>query len=487
MRVLSAVGKRMRIATALRFLLLVLASGGLLLALLALTARWTGLRFAHLSWLGLALLAATALGLLWIALGPIPRRRLAALVDRRGGPAVACSAVLEVLQRGGEPNRVEKALLLDAPRRLAGLQPTRLLPLRLPRLASLVAFLAVAAAALALPGMTSPMVVQEEPVIEPWSLPTPPAPAEEELRRRVERFAHLLYREAELRGEPRLSELAAAAEDLGLRLRNGALPATEAWSEVTDLGEAAAQALGLGDDPTFRAGDGAGEAEAGAGARPATRREQATPMPDDDRRPEAVPTTDAPREGERVLDMVLERLEAEAIARAAPAPDADLSEVNLRRGEGSTQQALYFENEQTRAADEAALEAQRISAGAQGDRGGTVVGDADGRGGLGAGGGTQPWELGATTGRALEGVEVGFETMTIPDRAAAGERNLRIQAPPPATVAIAATGGEAAPSPPGWAWKAEAFLGGYRLPAADRAILADWVTHPWEDVHEPSR
>ncbi len=478
---------RLRVASALRLLLVGLAVGGLLLSLLAFTSRWTGLGLAELLWLGLAALMVMVLGLAWIGLRPMPQRRLAAWVDRRGGPSVACSAFLEIQQRGGEPNRVEKALLLDTPLRLAELRPAQLAPLRLPRLALLVALLGVGAAAVALPAVPSSTEAQEVRP-ETWSLPAPPAAAEEELRRRVERFAHLLYREAELRGDPRLAELAVAAEDLGGRLRGGDLPAADAWADVANLGEAVAQALGLGDDPTFRAGDGAGDAEEGTGARPATNRERATPMPDDGRRPEAVPMTDAPREGERVLDLLLERLEAEAIARAAPAPDADLSDVNLRRGEGTTQEALYFENEQTRAADQAALEAQRISAGAQSDRAGEVVGDADGRGGRAAGDGAQPWELGAVTGRALDEAEVGFETMTIPDRAAAGERNLRIHAPPPLTGASAVKDdGEVAAPPPGWAWRAEAFLGGYRLPAADRAILAALVTPSEEDEDDASR
>jgi hypothetical protein len=194
-------------------------------------------------------------------------------------------------------------------------------------------------------------------------------------------------------------------------------------------------------------------------------------MLDEGRREEPIGTTAAPREGERVLDTVLERLEVDALARALPDADADLSEVTFRRGEGTTQEGLYFDDPNREAAIDAAERAAREAGVGPPEAGLAVVGDADGVGGREAGNLTSRWTEGADVGRALAELALQADVMELAENAPAGTRRLRVFAPPPPSGATAAAVG-AAPRATGWSFVQEAFVNPYRLDPSDRAALA---------------
>lgn len=401
----------------------------------------------------------------------VPPDRVARTIDRACGAAVPCSTAWMVARRGAT-NRVERALLGTVPTWSRQVDPRAVVPgVRVEHwlAAALPAWAAVAVAAMA----PVPVLLEPSGAAQP-SIASGEArlgPEDEEAAVKLERFADLLYREAAVRDDAAVGALAREAAELGERLRSGDVVAAQAWSSFAALADAVTASLGLANDPTYRAGDGAGDAAAGAGVRPGTNREQATPMLGQDRR-EDIGTTEAPREGERVLDSLLERLETDAIARATADAGTDVSDVSFRRGVGTTDGGNEFDSPYDDANADAPLDGAPSTSQARPDRGGAAAGDAAGAGGAEAGGMAGTWTEGRDPGRALDAFDVGLEALTLPDREPPGARRLRVLAPPPVALGAADDEGTAAPQPSGWRWSEEAFLGGHSLSARDRSDLA---------------
>lgn len=480
-RLLGRVARRLRRRRALLAAFAGLGGAGLATAVAVVVARVGG-GDVGVAWAGAmlgAVLGVAATAYAW----PVARGAVALRVEGTYGPDAPCTATREVAGRGAI-NRVERALLATAPAWTARVDARVVVPpARLARWSwSLIpAWSAVALAA-----------------VLPWSWLAPPdatgvgaaahAPGglwlveEDEAAVKLERFADLLYREAAARDDAAVRALAERAEALGERLRRGDLAAAAASAEFEALVGAVADALGYADDPTYRAGDGVGDDAVGAGARPATNRERAAETFGQDRR-EDIGTTRAPQEGERVLDSLLERLETEAIARSTAAPDADLSEVQFRPGVGTTDAGDAFESPYDDPNAAAPLDGTPTNDAARPDAGGAAVGDAAGMGGAEAGRLAQDPTTGGDPKRALDALEVELEAVALPDRSPPGARRLRVLAPPPSATATAPEDGPVGPPPP-WAWREEAFLGGYAVDPVDRRLLAASFRPHGERTHE---
>lgn len=434
---------------------------GVVATIAALVVRWSDVDAVLIAYA--ALLSAVVLVVgegIRAVRDPLTDDVVARSIDKAMGVDAVVGASLESIARG-TPTRVERALVASAEGVLKRWSPEHFVAMPRRRTAAIaVAPWLALAVATAWPGHSA--IVATTPTSVDTIAWTMVAEVDEAAARKIERISHLLGSEAFVR-DAAVQEVASAFAELRERVARGDLPSADVWSEIATLGAQAAAALGYADDPTFRAGDGAGAAEVGAGARPATDRERATPMLDEGRREEAIEAMDPPSDGERILDSLLERLEVDAVARATPDEDADLSDVSFRPAVDPALDGLYFDNPETQAAAEAALESAREAGVARPDLGGAVAGDAGGLGGVDAGGLTQGLDQGTAVGRTLSEDELEYEAVALPSNEPAGTRRLQVLAAPPA--ADAGTAERDADVEPGaWRASAEAFFGARNLP-----------------------
>jgi len=428
-----------------------------------------------------------ALTACWVAVSwmrePFDDLRVAAFADGVMGVDGIATAAVEVERRSRERTPVERALVHTVGITLARWRPDSMVPMLRVRTLAVAAVPWLAAALAAVwPQPSTPQTVtggagaNVSPLFDQRT-------GDGEAARKIERISHLLGSEA-FSQTPAVQEVARAFAELGERLARGDIPAAEAWTEIATLGAQAATALGYADDPTFRFGDGAGEADVGTGARPATDRERATPMLDDGRREEAVDAMSAPADGERVLDSLLERLEVDAIARSTPDPDADLSDVSFRPAVDPALDGLYFDNPETQAAGEAAVNTAREAGAARPDLGGAVAGDAAGLGGVDAGGLTIGIDQGTAIDRTIDPDSIALEGVALPMNEPPGSRRLQVLAAPPARPGV--DDGDGVNVEPGaWRADAEAYLGGRSLlPTLAYALGEVYRNGAWSSAAE---
>lgn len=282
------------------------------------------------------LLATAALATLALAWRRSPDLALVARrADARFGLRERAGTALELSRAGARraaAGPLAAELLRDAERHADRIDPRRLVPLRVPRVAALALGLVAATAVVQLVGLPS------------WGtgsapLPLPLTGAQAEVTSvNLRRAAELLERNAQRSEDPYLQALARAFEELGRQVEAGTLDRTEVEREVDRLLEHAERAFEGEADSPLRAEEPGETAERGPRPDPAAGPEpEAAEAPAAGAPAEAAPRTE-PEERTRGLtglDTFVERLERietaaqeEAAAREARAGRVTGAEFN---------------------------------------------------------------------------------------------------------------------------------------------------------------
>ncbi len=424
-----------------------------------LAARVLGLDGPVVAWALDGTLAAGIIGVgvfasLFVAGAFAPSLTVLALrADARFGLHERLTAALETATATAEDSRLVGALRMDAARHAARVEPAVLVPIPWRR-AALWA-LAPVAFAVTMPGLPdadAPIAAGRQGSSAP--IPMMDVPLEDErVRENVRRIALLLNAEAAARQDDEIAELARTFEDLSQRLAAGTASVAEVGADLREATDRAAYALGLAEQTGVRAGDGLGDRPGDVGdrspANTATRRPGEEAPIDEGRGFEALDRTAGPGANEMTLDSLLERLEMDALAQAAPDENANLDDVRFRQGQGDLDDGTYFDSPALQEATEQIMDNIRRQQDAQAREGGTAF-DGTGRTGNQAGGAAAPIDEGVRGARLDDEVDA-VDELLLP--AIGRPTGRRIELHPPTAYAADGTSGVVDDAVDSGAWR----------------------------------
>jgi hypothetical protein len=359
-------------------------------------------------------------------------RRIDALFELRDRLASAYEVV--ALHAGEEPeSRVQRALLIDAALHAGRVDPRVVVPIHLRRAIVLTALPVILAVAMPLRTPEVPEQTATRPgALVPFVVPL--EMTDEELLRvpeTVRRLSLLMNAEATRREDSDIRALAEEFTRLSQQLDLG-VSALEVRADLERVLTRAAGAFGLATALGVREGDGVGSDTDDAlpgrtSAAPATRRPGETAPVDDGRGMEPLGRAAPPSPGQMLLDTLLERMEMDALAQAAPREGDNLDDVRFRQGAGDLGDGTYFDSPELRATTEQILENIRRQRDARAMEGGAAF-DGAGRQGNEAGGAATPIDQGPR-GRSLDDAIDGAAQVLLPTAVRSTGRRTELHPP----------------------------------------------------------